>query len=127
MLKRKLQIGKAKTGYFITISSFRLSRSTVHIDGFLTISAAIWTSGARSFRHFERRPGRCQRKVRKVWSLTLCQFEMEKMKELADTNLLKAQEQQKVWYDRNTRKREFQCNDMVLLLLPTSANKLLAK
>ena len=49
------------------------------------------------------------------------------MKELADTNLLKAQEQQKVWYDRNTRKREFQCNDMVLLLLPTSTNKLLAK
>ena len=52
---------------------------------------------------------------------------MEKMKGLADTNLLKAKEQQKVWYDRNARKREFHCNDMVLLLLPTSTNKLLAK
>ena len=52
---------------------------------------------------------------------------MEKMKELADINLAKAQEQQKKWYDWNSRKRGFQQGDMVLLLLPTSTNKLLAR
>ncbi len=35
---------------------------------------------------------------------------MKKMKELADINLQKAPSQQKEWYDRNSRKREFmQC------------------
>ena len=52
---------------------------------------------------------------------------MEKMQELASTNLQEAQRQQKEWYDKNSSKREFFPNDMVLLLLPTSTNKLLAK
>ena len=52
---------------------------------------------------------------------------MMKMKELADANLLKAQEKQREWYDKNSRKREFKSGDMVLLLLPTSTTKLLAK
>ena len=46
------------------------------------------------------------------------------MKKMADMNLKKAQQQQKLWYDQS---REFKKDDMVLLLLPTTTNKLLAK
>ena len=52
---------------------------------------------------------------------------LEKMKELADTNVEQAQLQQKQWFDRNAREREFQAGDMVLLLLPSSTSKLLAQ
>ena len=61
-----------------------------------------------------------------VSHMLLIRDKLMKMKELAD-NLLKAQEQQKIWHDKNSSEREFQCNEMVLLLLPTSTNKLLAK
>lgn len=49
------------------------------------------------------------------------------MRELVSTNLQQAQAQQKKWYDHNASEREFQEGDMVLLLLPTSSNKLLAQ
>ena len=49
------------------------------------------------------------------------------MKKLADVNLQQSQKQQKEWYDKNSRKREFHPKDMVLLLLPTNCNKYLAK
>ena len=52
---------------------------------------------------------------------------LELMKDMAHTNLKSAQDHQKQWYDRNSRVREFQGGDLVLLLLPTAANKLLAK
>ena len=52
---------------------------------------------------------------------------LEKMKELADTNVEQAQLQQKQWFDRNAREREFRAGDMVLLLLPSSTSKLLAQ
>lgn len=48
---------------------------------------------------------------------------LEAMKCMADTNLLKAQQQQKVWYDQTARQREFTTGDLVLLLL----NKVLRK
>ena len=51
---------------------------------------------------------------------------MEKMSELVQENISKAQRYQKKWYDQNAREREFNEGDLVLMLLPTSTNKLLA-
>ena len=42
-------------------------------------------------------------------------------------NLENARQAQKAWYDRHTREREFQAGEQVLVLLPTSSNKLLAE
>ena len=52
---------------------------------------------------------------------------MEKMMETVQTNLEKAQQKQKQWYDKNARQREFEAGDQVLVLLPTSTSKLLAQ
>ena len=46
---------------------------------------------------------------------------------MVQENLSRAQKQQKVWYDRNAQSREFQLGDQVLVLLPTSTNKLIAQ
>ena len=45
----------------------------------------------------------------------------------AEVNLRKAQKSQKTWYDQQARHREFQPGQKVLLLLPSSNSKLLAK
>ena len=55
------------------------------------------------------------------------QEKLVKMSALAQENLAKAQVQQKRWYDRNARERAFQPGEHVLVLLPTSTHKLLAK
>ena len=47
--------------------------------------------------------------------------------ELVEENSRKAKAQQKLWYDRNARSREFDPNDQVLVLLPTSTSKFLAQ
>ena len=52
---------------------------------------------------------------------------VSKMSELARENLKKAQTVQKRWYDRNARERTFQAGDQVLVLLPSTTNKLLAQ
>ena len=52
---------------------------------------------------------------------------MEKMSEIVQENISKAQRYQKKWYDKNAREREFKEGDLVLVLLPTSTNKLLAR
>ena len=52
---------------------------------------------------------------------------LEKMSELAQQNIHTSQQKQKHWYDHNARMREFECGDTVLVLLPTSTNKLLAR
>jgi len=49
------------------------------------------------------------------------------MSQLVEENLAKAQMNQKYWYDKNARQREFQLGDQVLVLLPTSTSKLLAQ
>lgn len=46
---------------------------------------------------------------------------------IAQENLRQAQLKQKAWYDKKSRARTFQPGEQVLLLLPTSDNKLLAK
>ncbi len=55
------------------------------------------------------------------------QEKLKGMAELVQENLSKAQGKQKRWYDRNARIREFEPGDPVLVLLPTSSSKLLAK
>ena len=52
---------------------------------------------------------------------------LAKMTELVQENLSNAQDIQKRWYDRNAREREFQPDDQVLILLPTTTNKLTAQ
>lgn len=52
---------------------------------------------------------------------------LEKYREQAQENLEEAQKNQKLWYDKWSRRREYQPGQKVLLLLPSSTNKLLAK
>ena len=52
---------------------------------------------------------------------------MSMMVDLVKENMTQAQGRQKHWYDQKARHREFQEGDQVLVLLPTSANKLLAR
>ncbi|KAL1264151.1 hypothetical protein QQF64_004506 [Cirrhinus molitorella] len=47
--------------------------------------------------------------------------------DMAQANLQQSQEKQKTWYDKKARLRVFRPGDQVLLLLPTTDNKLLAK
>ena len=49
------------------------------------------------------------------------------MTELVKQNLLEAQRKQKTWNDSHARSHEFRDGDLVLLLLPSSSNKLLAQ
>uniref|UniRef100_A0A8C2FGW1 Integrase catalytic domain-containing protein n=1 Tax=Cyprinus carpio TaxID=7962 RepID=A0A8C2FGW1_CYPCA len=52
---------------------------------------------------------------------------LQKTTTLARENLLQSQKRQKEWYDRTARSRTFEPGEKVLLLLPTSEHKLLAK
>ena len=55
------------------------------------------------------------------------QEKLERMMEMVKENSVKANAQQKTWYNQNARSREFQPGDQVLVLLPTSTSKLLAQ
>ena len=55
------------------------------------------------------------------------QERLTKLRELVKENLKEAQKNQKTWYDRHARHREFQPGEHVLVLLPTSTQKLLAE
>ena len=57
----------------------------------------------------------------------LMQDRFTKLRDLVRVNLERAQDAQKTWYDQNSRSREFEPGDQVLVLLPTSTNKLLAE
>ena len=52
---------------------------------------------------------------------------LEKMTDLVQQNLSKAQRHQKMWYDKNSRSREFQPGDQVLVLRPRATEKLQAQ
>ncbi|KAL1246972.1 hypothetical protein QQF64_034274 [Cirrhinus molitorella] len=79
--------------------------------------------------------------IRKSWEDSTCREEekgivqyvlemrdrLEHYQEQARENLKEAQKAQKTWYDQNARQRQLQPGQKVLLLLPTSANKLLTK
>ena len=51
---------------------------------------------------------------------------LSKMSDIVHKNLSQAQDKQK-WHDTNSREREFNPGDQVLVLLPTDSNKLLAQ
>lgn len=55
------------------------------------------------------------------------QERLTKLQELVQEILTEAQATQKTWYDQKARTREFQPSDKVLVLLPPSTNKLLAR
>ena len=52
---------------------------------------------------------------------------MEEMTNIVNNNVKEAQRQQKTWYDKTARDRELKSGEEVLVLLPTSSNKLLAQ
>ncbi|KAL2102386.1 hypothetical protein ACEWY4_001554 [Coilia grayii] len=52
---------------------------------------------------------------------------MEEMSGLVEDNMTKAQQNQARWYDQRARERSFRPGQQVLLLLPTTENKLLAR
>eukprot|EP00731_Ephydatia_muelleri_P007946 Em0004g284a len=52
---------------------------------------------------------------------------MAEMTEVVRQNMVEGQKRQKEWYDKEARLREFEVGDTVLVLLPTSTSKLLAK
>ena len=52
---------------------------------------------------------------------------MEAMQEVVKENVEEAQKKQKKWYDRTARDTQLKPDDKVLVLLPTSTNKLLAQ
>ena len=58
--------------------------------------------------------------------IMLVRERLEEMSELVRENLKEAQKRQKKWYDQNARERELEPDEEVLVLLPTSSNKLLA-
>ena len=53
--------------------------------------------------------------------------QLESMTELVQEHMSEAQQKQKSWYDCTAQMRELKPNDQVLVLLPTTHNKLLAK
>ena len=55
------------------------------------------------------------------------QERLAQLRDMVHDNLQNAQANQKQWYDRHARNRQFQPGDQVLVLLPTSTNKLLAE
>ena len=86
----------------------------VHVHGPLDILRESWEAKSRS--------------TESVVSYVLVMRErLSKMTELVQQNLAKAQTQQKTWYDKKARARKFEAGEEVLVLLPTSANKLLAQ
>ena len=52
---------------------------------------------------------------------------LEATMEIVEANMKKSQQKQCNWYDQRARARELAPDDLVLILLPTSQNKLLAK
>eukprot|EP00731_Ephydatia_muelleri_P004053 Em0002g229a len=52
---------------------------------------------------------------------------LREMSELVQENLSSSQRRQKSWFDKGARLREFKTGDSVLVLLPTSSNRLLAQ
>ena len=85
-----------------------------HVRGPLDVLSETWQSSVKS-------------KESVVSHVLSIRDKLEKMKYIADSNLEQAQLRQKIWYDKNSREREFQPNDVVLLLLPTATSKLLAQ
>ena len=55
------------------------------------------------------------------------QRHLKEMADIAGENMAESQEEQKRWYDRRARLREFESGDPELVLLPTTTDKLMAQ
>ena len=103
------EVPQASTGF----SPFELLYGR-HVRGPLDVLRETWEASTR--------------KTESVVSYVMTiQERLAKLKEIVRDNLEDAQKTQKTWYDRHVRSREFQPGDKVLVLLPTSTNKLLAE
>ena len=103
------EVPQASTGF----SPFELLYGR-HVRGPLDILKETWEASTRSPESV-------------VSYVMTVQERLEKLREVVQENLENAQDTQKRWYDRNARHREFSAGDQVLILLPTSNNKLLAE
>ena len=103
------EVPQASTGF----SPFELlyGRS---VRGPLDVVRKLWESSSRS----------TESVVSHILSI---REKLEKMTDVVGENVQEAQRHQKVWYDRHARVREFSIGDQVLVLLPSSTNKLLAQ
>ena len=102
------EVPKASTGF----SPFKLVYGR-HVRGPLDVLKESWETDKRS--------------TESVVSYVLTiQERLTKLRDVVRENLEDAQATQKTWYDRHARNREFNPGDKVLVLLPTSTNKLLA-
>ena len=72
-----------------------------------------------------REPTKCKESV--VSFLLDTYQKLDAARDLAWTTELEAKDKIKTWYDRTARERCFQVDDLVLVLLPSSSNKLLAR
>ena len=70
--------------------------------------------------------GKQESKVMRVWCPTYYQFEAREMPELLRENLAAAQELKTQCYDLKAHEHDFQEGEQLLVLLLTSANKLVA-
>lgn len=73
------------------------------------------------------RPAEASSEVGIVQYVLRMRDRLDQYREEAAENLRQAQKAQKLWYDQYARHREYQPGQKVLLLLPTSTSKLLAK
>ncbi len=72
-----------------------------------------------------REPTKCKESV--VSFLLDTYQKLEAARDLACTTELEEKDKMKTWYDRTARERCFQVDDLVLVLLPSSSNKLVAR
>ena len=103
------EVPQASTGF----SPFELVYGR-NVRGPLDVLKEAWAANTRSSESV-------------VSYVLMMQERLEKLREIVRENLEDAQATQKEWYDRNARNREFQPGDQVLILLPTTSNKLLAE
>ena len=103
------EVPQASTGF----SPFELLYGR-NVRGPLDILKESWEASTRSMESV-------------VSYVLMVQERLEKLRDLVCENLQDAQKMQKEWYDRNSRDHEFRPGDQVLILLPTSTNKLLAE
>ena len=102
------EVPQASTGF----SPFELFYGR-HVRGPLDVLKESWEASKRS--------------TESVVSYVLTiQERLKKLRDIVQENLKAAHATQKAWYDRHSRDRAFNPGDKVLVLLPTSTNRLLA-
>jgi len=104
------EVPQATTGF----SPFELLYGR-RIRGPLSVLREVWTSGEQP------------NDTGIIQYIMQMRERLASMTELAQDNKIQAQAKQKVWYDQSARDRSYVVGDRVLVLLPTSTQKLLAQ